>query len=79
MSAAEYGRLMPFQRGFSAQSFSRAAICCSRVLMVYSSRVCLGFEAIRTDCFQSDDGGNYSFFFAEQQQSYIRHKTLFFD
>ena len=33
MSAAEYGRLMPFQRGFSAQSFSRAAICCSRVLM----------------------------------------------
>jgi hypothetical protein len=24
-------RVTPFQRGFSAQSFSRAAICCSRV------------------------------------------------
>src|SRR3978361_677555 len=33
-SAAEYVRLTPFQRGFSAQSFSRAAICWSRVSWV---------------------------------------------
>jgi hypothetical protein len=30
---------MPFQRGFSAQSFSRAAICCSRVLIVQKNLV----------------------------------------